>query len=163
MRLFASTLCACLISSLPAHAQSTRIACDMATSDMLEQSFGASAEIIERVDQDGISLCKWQAGDGLIIKLHSITAASQGIAGGTPLQYFEQHAADRIASVGAANISSLEGPWQSAQIVDVTTEPNPQQFYSITFINKDDTVTVETFGMPRQTTVDLAGAVAKAM
>ncbi|MET3897683.1 hypothetical protein ABIB57_001629 [Devosia sp. UYZn731] len=163
MRLPAAVALAALSLTLPAAAQSSRVACEMAPQAALEQSLGAPGQIVERVDQDGISLCKWQAGDGLIVKLHSITAASQGISGGTPLEYFEQHEADRIANVGAANITTLEGPWQSAQIIDVTTEPNPQQFYSITFLNKDDTVTVETYGMPKQSAVDLAEAVAGAM
>lgn len=147
-----------------AHAQSSRDACGMLDADLLQTTLGTTPEIAEQSGAGtGVSSCHWRGADEQSVRLQSITEASQGIVGGTALQYFEQHAADRVANVGAANIAEIAGPWQAAQIVDVITEANPQQFYSITFLAKDDTVTLETYGLPKETTISLAEAVAEAM
>lgn len=152
---------AALLTASPALAQSSRTACDMVSPDVLEGSFGGPATIIERSDQDGVSSCNWQGGDGLHAKVTSITAASQNIVGGTPLQYFEQSQAGMASNVGAENLAAIEGPWQAGFIIDPAD--NPSKAYSISFINKDDTVTVQTFGLARDKAVSLAGAVAEGM
>ncbi|MHA6689249.1 hypothetical protein [Devosia sp. A449] len=152
---------AAVLSASPALAQSSRTACDMVPSGMLEQSFGGLATLIERGDQDGVSFCNWQGGDEVYAKITSITAASQNIVGGTPLQYFAQSQAGMADNVGAENLAPLDGPWQAGFIIDPAD--NPSQAYSISFINQDDTVTVATFGLPRDKAVALAGAVAAGM
>lgn len=156
--------CIVLLPVTAAHAQSSRDACEMLDASLLQTTLGTTSEIAEQSGAGtGISFCHWRGADEQGVRLHSITQASQGIVGGTALEYFEQHATNQVANLGAANVSTIEGPWQSAQMVDVTTEANPQQFYSITFINKDDTVTVETYGLPKQATITVASAVAEAM
>ncbi|ODT80729.1 MAG: hypothetical protein ABS76_14760 [Pelagibacterium sp. SCN 64-44] len=153
-----------LLLTPAAFAQSSRDACDMVEQSQLETLFGAAPEIVEQHGAgSGVSLCHWSGGAGKGVRLHSITAASQNVVGGTPLDYFLQHQAYQIESLTAANATELPGPWQAAYIVDVTTEPNPEQVYSVTFINQDDTVTVETYGLPKAETIGLAEAVAERM
>ncbi|MDB5586869.1 MAG: hypothetical protein JWP26_1839 [Devosia sp.] len=161
MRFLPLLVLAALLTVSPAMAQSSRTACDMVSPGVLEDSFGGLATIIEQSEQDGVSFCNWQGGDGLYAKVTSITAASQNITGGTPLQYFEQSQAGMASNVGAENLAPLEGPWQAGFIVDPAE--NPSKAYSISFINKDDTVTVQTFGLARDEAVSLAEAVAAGM
>ena len=152
---------AALLMASPALAQSSRTACDMVPAGALEDVLGGPATIVERSDGDGISLCSWRGGEGLSMQIHSITAASQNIVGGTPLQYFAQSQAGMANNVGAENLAPLDGPWQAGYIIDPAD--NPSQAYSISFINKDDTVTVQTFGLTRDKAVSLAGTVAQSM
>ena len=152
---------AALLTASPALAQSSRTACDMIPLNALEDSLGGPATIVERSDEGGRSLCNWRGGDGLSVQVHSITAASQNIVGGTPLEYFAQSQAGMTNNVGAENLAPLDGPWQAGYIIDPAD--NPSQSYSISFLNKDDTVTVQTFGLPKDTTIALAGVVAQGM
>jgi hypothetical protein len=152
---------AAVLTASPALAQSTRAACDMVPVGVLEESFGGAATVIERGGEDGVSFCNWQGGEEHYAKITAITAASQNIVGGTPLQYFAQSQAGMASNVGAENLAPLAGPWQAGFIIDPAD--NPSQSYSISFINKDDTVTVQTFRLPRDKAISLAGAVADGM
>lgn len=157
-------LIALLLAAPAVQAQSSRDACTMLDSGQLDAAIGADREIAEEHGAGtGFSLCHWRGTQGAGIRLHSITAVAQNIVGGTPLQYFQQGQANQIESLTPANAHEIAGPWQAGYMVDVTTEPNPDEVYSVTFINKDDTVTVETYGLPKEQTVSLAEAVASAM
>ena len=147
-----------------AEAQSTRDACTLLDKDLLTKTLGQEPELREENGAGtGVSLCSWRGGEGVGVRVHSITAVSQNISGGTPLEYFKQHEGYKFEELGAANVAAIEGPWQAGYFVDVTTEPNPDTVYSLTFINKDDTVTIETYGLPKETTVSLASSVAEGM
>jgi hypothetical protein len=122
---------------------------------------GAAPEVREQSGAGtGMSLCSWK-GEDRTIRITSITAVSQNIVGGTPLEYFEQHANAQKSSFPEI-IHDLEGPWQAGFIWDIV-EDNPQEAVTITFINKDDTVTLETFELGRNASVSLAEVVASAM
>jgi hypothetical protein len=153
-----------VFAPVSAEAQSTRDACTLLDKDLLEETLGQAPELREENGAGtGVSLCNWRGGEGVGVRVHSITAVSQNIVGGTPLDYFKQHEGYQFEQLGEANISAIEGPWQAGYVVDVTTEPNPDAVYSLTFINKDDTVTIETYGLAKETTVLLAEAVARGM
>lgn len=160
----AFALVALLLTASAAQAQSNRDACTMLPDTELDAMLGADREIVEQHGAGtGVSLCHWGGGEGMGIRLHSITAVSQNIVGGTPLDYFLQNQGYQIESLTPANAHELSGPWQAGYMVDVTTEPNPDQVYSITFLNKDDTVTLETYGLAKDMTRQLAEAVAAGM
>ncbi|MCR6671095.1 hypothetical protein [Devosia ginsengisoli] len=155
---------ALLLLTPAAFAQASRDACDMIDKNGLEALLGPAPDIVEQHGAGtGVSFCHWSSGEGAGVRLHSITAMSQNIVGGTPLDYFRQSQDYQIESLTPANAHEIVGPWQAGYMVDVTTEPNPDQVYSITFINKDDTVTVETYGLPSENTMSLAEAVAAGM
>jgi hypothetical protein len=160
MRL-ALVLLAAFCLTAPALAQS-RDACEMVPADQLTALLGTAPKIGEQSGAGtGMSLCSWKSEEGPMIRLTSITAASQKIVGGTPLQYFEQHATDQKARFPEI-IHDLEGSWQAGFIWDIV-EDNPQQAVTITFLNKDDTVTLETFQLGRDASIGLAEAIAAAM
>ena len=154
------------IMALPigtAMAQTNRDACTLMPMSELQAVLGpAPTQVEEQGAGTGMSLCHWRGADGQGVLLHSFTAASQGIVGGTPLEYFAQHAAGRKQDLGEQNVQDIEGPWQAATLVDIK-ENNPDQVHSISLINKDDTVTVETYGLDVSVTRSLAEAVARAM
>ncbi|KQT48312.1 hypothetical protein ASG47_08135 [Devosia sp. Leaf420] len=153
-----------VLAPLPAEAQSTRDACTLLDKNLLTETLGQEPELREENGAGtGVSLCSWRGGEGEGVRVHSITAVSQNIVGGTPLEYFKQHQGYKFEELTAANVATIEGPWQAGYLVDVTTEPNPDQLYVLTFINKDDTVTIETYGLPKETTVALAESVARGM
>lgn len=151
------------LSTCVAQAQS-RDACEMVDMALVTEAFGAEPILVEKSGEGtGISYCNWTGGEGLYLKITSLTAEAQGIVGGTPLDYFLQNQANEIETSGAANVAPLDGPWQAGFRVDVTTEDNSQQFYGTVFLNKDDTVNFQTFGLPKEVHASLVDAVAKAM
>src|SRR5690554_1408868 len=126
---FALVLLAALSLTAPAQAQS-REACDMVPRDQLEALLGAAPEVREQSGAGtGMSLCSWK-GEDRTIRITSITAVSQNIVGGTPLEYFEQHANAQKSSFPEI-IHDLEGPWQAGFIWDIV-EDNPQEAVTIT-------------------------------
>jgi len=154
------------IMALPAGtalAQSSRDACTLMPMSELQAVLGsAPTQVEEQGAGTGTSFCHWRGADGQGVQLHWITAASQGIVGGTPLEYFTQRATARKENLGAQNVQDIDGPWQAATLVDIK-EDNPDQVRSVSLINKDDTVTVETYGLDVSVTRSLAEAVARAM
>ena len=151
------------LSTAAAQAQSSRDACAMMPTVELEAVLGTTPELVEESGAGtGVSFCHWRGADGQGVQVHSITAASQGIVGGTPLEYFAQHAAARKENLGPQNVRDIDGPWQAATLVEVADD-NPDQFFSISLINKDDTVTLETYGLDVSITRSLAEAVTRAM
>ena len=154
-------LLATVCVTAPALAQS-REACDMVPRATLETLLGANPTNTEASGQGtGMSLCAWRGEDGKKIVVTSITAESQGITGGTPLDYFNQHANDRKATYPDI-VHDLPGIWQARYIWDFD-EPNPEAAVTLSFLNKDDTVTLDTFGLGREASIALATTLAEAM
>lgn len=145
----------------PALAQS-RDACAMLQTTDVEAVLGTTAEVVEENGAGtGMSLCNWRNEEGQGVRLHSITAASQGIVGGTPLDYFRQTADARKQELGDM-VQNLDGPWQAGMMFN-SIENNPDMVFSVSFINKDDTVTLETYGLDIDDTTGLAAKVAQGM
>jgi hypothetical protein len=157
---FALILLATISLTAPTMAQS-REACEMVPKAVLEALLGANPTIDETQGQGtGMSLCAWRGADKKIV-VTSITAESQQITGGTPLDYFNQYADDRKATYPDI-VHDLPGIWQAGYIWDFE-EPNPENVVTLSYLNKDDTVTLNTFGLGREASIALATAIAEAM
>jgi hypothetical protein len=159
---FSIVLLTALTLTAPALAQS-RAACEMASAELLASVLG-SYELRETQDPaPGISLCSWRGEEGKYITIHSVTAEGDGINKEDALEGFEIATAVRKEQM-PSYVHDLEGPWQAAYIVeDSNEETNPDRAFSISFINKGDTVTVQTAFIERETAIALAEEVAGGM
>lgn len=111
---------------------------------------------------EGVSNCFWRgATKGADIGLHVITFASQKVQGGTALQYFRQSEQNQRERVGPQHYRTIDGLGQAAFMFDPAD--NPTKAVTITFLQNDDTVTLQTFGIGASAAETLAKTVAASM
>lgn len=136
-------------------------ACSLLLTTDISRIVGMPLEISERNGNEGASNCRWSVKgvDGKHIRFTRITTESQRITG-TPLQYFEQIMSYYAERIGQDTVKKIDGPWLAAFTIDPSE--NPTNAHSVSFLRSDGklTVTVETFGFPRERNIELAKAVA---
>lgn len=138
-------------------------ACKMISMDTLKPLLGEPVVIREtNKATGGISNCFWKGSTkGAHVGVHYITFASQKIQGGTALQYFQQSERNQRERVGAQHYKTVNGLGQAAYMFDPTE--NPTRAVTITFLQNDDTVTLETYGIGATAAEALAKNIAAAM
>jgi hypothetical protein len=160
---FAISLLVALSLTAPALGQS-REACEMATPDLLASALGQEYEIYETQNPaPGMSFCAWKGQDRKIINIHSVTAESEGIDEDQAVEAFNIYLAVQKEQL-PGYVHELEGPWQSAYIIEDANEAtNPDHAFCISFVNKGDSVTVQTAFVGRDIAIGLAEKVAEGM
>jgi len=138
-------------------------ACKMIPGDALKPLLGEPVVIREtNKATEGVSNCFWKgAKDGAHVGLHYITFASQKVQGGTALDYFRQNEQSRKQRGGQDNYKPAEGIGQAAFMFDPPN--NPTQAVTIYFLQNDDTVTLETYGIGAPAALALAKSIAESM
>lgn len=138
-------------------------ACKMIAMDALKPLLGEPV-VIDQTNNPtaGISNCFWKGSTkGARVGVHYITFASQKIQGGTALQYFRQSEQNQRERVGMQHYKTVDGLGQAAYMFDPAE--NPTRAVSITFLQNDDTVTLDTFGLGAPAAEALAKNIAAAM
>lgn len=138
-------------------------ACKMIPMNVLKPLLGEPV-VIDQTNNPtvGMSNCFWTGSTkGARVGVHYITFASQKIQGGTALQYFRQSEQNQRERVGTQHYKTVDGLGQAAYIFDPAE--NPTRAVSITFLQNDDTVTLDTFGLGASAAEALAKGIAAAM
>lgn len=138
-------------------------ACKMISVDALKTLLGAPV-VIDQTNNPtpGMSNCFWKGSTkNARVGVHFITFASQKIQGGTALQYFRQSEQSQRERVGTQHYKTVDGLGQAAYMFDPTE--NPGKAVTITFLQNDDTVTLETYGLGAAAAEALAKNIAAAM
>lgn len=152
-----------LVQTQAAPAGAETPACKLLSINWLKPLLGEPVAIRETNNPtSGVSNCFWRgAKDGVHVGLHFITFASQKVQGGNALQYFQQSAASQKERIGVQHFMDIAGLGQAAFMLN--PEVNPSQAVTITFLQNDDTVTLETYGLGAAAAEALAKNIAAAM
>lgn len=138
-------------------------ACKMIPADALKPLLGEPV-VIDQTNNPtpGMSNCFWKGSTtNARVGVHAITFASQKIQGGTALQYFRQSEQSQRERVGTQHYRTVDGLGQAAYMFDPAE--NPSKAVTITFLQNDDTVTLETYGLGAPAAEALAKNIAAAM